>query len=338
MKISIIIPVYNKQRYLHTLLHQIQEQTFRDFECLLIDDGSTDNSGSICDEFACQDPRFRVFHIPNGGVSHARNVGLDHAAGEYITFIDGDDEVTKHYLKNLHDCIADRSADLVISGFTKFWDDQEDTTLFVHPDSPHLCSLAKLLPGFARVQRSTGFYGYCWAKIFPARLVSGIRFDETLRLAEDFDFYLRLYPLVKTVFLDDKANYRYRQEAENSSVLTPDDQIDYTAQLKINLRYRDFLISQNAYSEENKQLIDSAIHNYLYFSLFYCPLSRLRSRFSELSEVCRGYSLRPCGRTVLQKLLLGCLRYNLLFGVRFFLGSYRLLRKVRNTIRKGAVQ
>ena len=79
MKISVIIPVYNKIHYLSGLLEQLRAQTFTDFECLLIDDGSTDGSGAFCDEFAAKDTRLRVFHIPNGGVSHARNVGLDHA-------------------------------------------------------------------------------------------------------------------------------------------------------------------------------------------------------------------------------------------------------------------
>ena len=93
MKISIIIPVYNKQRYLNTVLRQLRDQSFRDYECILVDDGSADASGAICDEAVAVDSRFRVIHLVNGGVSRARNTGISMARGEYVTFIDADDEL-----------------------------------------------------------------------------------------------------------------------------------------------------------------------------------------------------------------------------------------------------
>lgn len=86
-KISVIVPVYNAEKYLHRCIDSILAQTFADFELLLIDDGSTDKSGEICDEYADKDARIRVFHKANGGVSSARNVGLDNALGEYICFV-----------------------------------------------------------------------------------------------------------------------------------------------------------------------------------------------------------------------------------------------------------
>ena len=119
MKISIIIPVYNKIRYIATILQQVKDQSFADFECLIIDDGSSDGSGAVCDAFAAEDQRFKVFHIPNGGVSHARNVGLDAAQGEYITFIDADDGIKPDYLENLIRCAEESGVDLVISGYQK---------------------------------------------------------------------------------------------------------------------------------------------------------------------------------------------------------------------------
>ena len=90
-KISVIVPVYNTEKYLHRCIDSILDQTFTDFELLLIDDGSTDSSGTICDEYAAKDSRVRVFHKENGGVSSARNMGLDNAYGEWITFVDSDD-------------------------------------------------------------------------------------------------------------------------------------------------------------------------------------------------------------------------------------------------------
>ena len=91
--LSIIIPVYNVEKYFRRCLDSVMSQSFRDYELLLVDDGSSDSSGAICDEYAVRDERIRVFHKTNGGVSSARNVGLEHAKGEWIYFVDADDEV-----------------------------------------------------------------------------------------------------------------------------------------------------------------------------------------------------------------------------------------------------
>ncbi len=93
-KLSIIVPVYNVEKYLGDCLDSIINQEFRDFELILVDDGSADSSGKICDDYSLRDNRIKVFHKPNGGQSSARNVGLDHACGEYITFVDSDDTLS----------------------------------------------------------------------------------------------------------------------------------------------------------------------------------------------------------------------------------------------------
>jgi len=112
-KISIIIPVYNSSKYISKCIESILNQTEADFEVLLIDDGSLDGSGNICDRYAVIDSRIRVFHKQNGGVSSARNLGLDNALGEMIFFIDSDDTVDKDYLEKL---MIKSDEDYVISG------------------------------------------------------------------------------------------------------------------------------------------------------------------------------------------------------------------------------
>lgn len=97
-KVSIIVPVYKAEKYLNRCIDSILAQTFTDWELLLIDDGSTDRSGDICDEYAKKDTRIRVFHKENGGVSSARNLGLDSAQGEWVTFIDADDYILPDFL------------------------------------------------------------------------------------------------------------------------------------------------------------------------------------------------------------------------------------------------
>lgn len=101
--ISIIVPVYNSEKTLNRCIDSILSQTFHDWELLLIDDGSTDCSGEICDEYAIKDKRVKVFHKGNGGVSSARNVGLNNAKGEWITFIDSDDEIPRMLLRMIAD-------------------------------------------------------------------------------------------------------------------------------------------------------------------------------------------------------------------------------------------
>ena len=117
--ISIIVAVYKADSYIRRCLESIRNQTFTDFEVLLVDDGSPDRSGEICDEYAARDPRFRVFHKENGGVSSARQCGIDNARGEYTIHIDPDDWVELNMLEILHSKATETGADMIICGIIK---------------------------------------------------------------------------------------------------------------------------------------------------------------------------------------------------------------------------
>lgn len=327
MLISLIVPVYNKIRYLASTLDAIQRQTFRDYECILIDDGSTDGSGKICDDFASKDTRFKVFHIPNGGVSHARNVGLNRAQGEYITFIDGDDSLHPDYLANLYACMAKNDVDFVIGCVEKVWASSGIRKSMLMPYHG-IVQQSEMLSNFAEVQKMTGLYGCCAAKLFHKELSSEIRFDETLRLAEDFDFYLRLYPKVHSIYFDDKPYYYYLQEAENSSALVCSEAIDYVAQLRINLHYRDFLRQMGVYTGTNQEILEKNLNNYLYFSMFHCPIAQFSERFSQLRTICETEHLLPQGDKSLQKWMLFWLRKDICFIPKCTMRLYRSARKL----------
>ena len=114
-KISVIVPVYNVEKYLRRCIDSILSQTFSDFELLLIDDGSKDKSGDICDEYVAKDVRIKVFHKANAGVSSARNLGLDKAKGEFIFFVDSDDFLDKTHLENYSKDID--NFDLIFQGY-----------------------------------------------------------------------------------------------------------------------------------------------------------------------------------------------------------------------------
>ena len=115
VEISIIIPVYNAEKTLERCVNSILSQDFTDFELILVDDGSSDKSGQLCQAFASRDSRVRVFHQNNGGVSSARNVGLDNASGKWITFCDSDDYVLPGWLSNF--ILISEGYDLIVQGF-----------------------------------------------------------------------------------------------------------------------------------------------------------------------------------------------------------------------------
>ena len=115
---SIIVPVYNNEKYLRQCLDSIRSQTYLYFEVILVDDGSTDNSGKICDEYAEQDERFRVIHQPNGGVTRARKTGIQNAKNEYIAWVDSDDYIGPDLLENLHTIIEEYAPDMIAFGLT----------------------------------------------------------------------------------------------------------------------------------------------------------------------------------------------------------------------------
>ena len=118
--ISIIVPVYNVEEYLKQCLDSILEQTFSDYEVILVNDGSTDNSGLICQEYAEKDSRIRYFEKENGGLSDARNYGIEQAQGEYLTFVDSDDFLDKMHLNVLYTALVSNNVDISIVNYANY--------------------------------------------------------------------------------------------------------------------------------------------------------------------------------------------------------------------------
>lgn len=128
--ISVVIPVYNVEKYLAQCVDSVLDQTFQDFEIILVDDGATDSSGAMCDEYAQKDARIRVIHQPNGGLSAARNTGLSAASGEYIYFLDSDDYIEPTALADLVSVAEQEQADVVFfDGYVFFDECEEDDTV-----------------------------------------------------------------------------------------------------------------------------------------------------------------------------------------------------------------
>lgn len=324
MKVSVIIPVFNKGKYIQNILEDLHKQTLEDFECIVIDDGSTDCSGEICEQFVAIDKRFKVIHTSNNGASHARNLGIQISQGEYITFIDADDSVPKNYLEYLYEDLVHGGADLSICRMTKLWDSgaRQSIPLPANGTVP----MAELLPNFSDFQKETGIYGYCCGKMFLKSLIGDICFDETIHLAEDFDFFLKLYPKIKSICFTNKTEYFYLQEVENSSAIMDDKAIDYRTQLPINIRYKRFLEKENAYSGKNQFIVSQVLSNYVFFSLFYCSMNELKNCFWELQSICRLECIRTSGRNTFEKWILLLFRKQCYYLLKVSLQCYRWLR------------
>lgn len=152
--ISVIVPCYNVEEYLPKCIESILNQTYRNLEILLVDDGSPDNCGRICDEYAAKDSRIRIIHKKNGGLSDARNAALDVMTGEYVTFIDSDDYVSDDYVEYLYKIIKESGVKLSVSSYQTFVDDSSaeictNNPLFVKivhtNDALQVCSINRYL-------------------------------------------------------------------------------------------------------------------------------------------------------------------------------------------------
>lgn len=204
MKISIIIPVFNTEEYLRPCLDSILSQSYADYEVLLIDDGSSDESGSICDTYAQKDSRIQVFHKENGGVSSARNRGIDNARGEYIVFVDSDDLVTDGYLEHL----MESDADMVVTGLCKFGARSEA----ILPPRRVDFGIGELPIHWNTPPDMNYLYCYPVAKRFRSSILREhrIRFDESLFFSEDMCFNMNYYVYAKSFTELPYADYRYR--------------------------------------------------------------------------------------------------------------------------------
>lgn len=206
-KISVIVPVYNAEHFLPRCIDSILAQTFTDFELLLIDDGCKDNSGKICDEYAEKDKRVKVFHKDNGGVSSARNLGLDKANGEWICFCDSDDWIKRDFLSTFYVLMS--NGDLLSQGFHSFnWHHKGDKDIF---EKNGLYSNDNFLPFIFKLL-NTNQLGFLWCKAFKKDIIDKykIRFDKDIYLMEDLVFILQYCTHINSINNSEKCLYQYK--------------------------------------------------------------------------------------------------------------------------------
>lgn len=199
--VSIIVPIYMAEKTLVKCVTSIVNQTYYNLEIILVDDGSPDNSGSICDYF--DDKRITVIHNCNHGVAYARNTGIAHAHGEYITFCDADDYYSTYHIEKMVNAIIKYNADVVISGY---YIEDDNKFVGVVGETLGYKNVEEIVEGFT-IKNIYG--GFCWNKLFKREVVGNIKFPEDLVVLEDTYFLLSVLQNAKLIYYLASPTYYY---------------------------------------------------------------------------------------------------------------------------------
>lgn len=274
--ISVIVPVYNVEKVLYHCIDSILNQSFSDFELILVDDGSTDNSGKICDEYSEKDNRIRVIHKPNGGVSSARNAGIEAAQGEYICFVDSDDYLESNYLEKLIETkrkYADY--DNIWCGFQTVVDycKNNETTFVAEKDKNYsFYDLSTIM-----VLCEKWLVQMPWNKLFKTKTIkeNSIIFPPELSLGEDYIFNLRYLDCTNgKIVVINKPLYDYLRDGKESL-----DNKYYPNLLEI---YRRLNSETERYAQKWK-LSDGQLQK-MFSSLFFRLETVLRNTFNDKNK------------------------------------------------------
>lgn len=211
-KISIIIPIYNVEKYLPACVESILQQTYKNLEVILVDDGSPDRCPAICDELAQKDDRIRVIHQKNKGLSGARNTGIDNAQGDYLIFVDSDDTVEQTLVEELYTYAEKWNCAIVACGRNYIFEDGQIVCKIAHDESK--------VYGFEEAMQEMNSFRLfdmsAWAKIYRKELFEDIRFPEG-KLSEDYYIMYKLFDKAKTIGYVAKPLYNYLQRQSSIS-------------------------------------------------------------------------------------------------------------------------
>lgn len=204
--ISIIIPIYKVEPYVDRCVQSIVDQTYENLEIILVDDGSPDSCPAMCDAWAAKDSRIKVIHKENGGLSDARNAGLEIAAGNYISFIDSDDCITPDFIQTLYDTMEQTGADIAACGVA--YVDEKGAVLRQRPVAP----VAEMdrMEALRRLVLEDGVYQTVWNKLYRWEAIAGILFEKGKYNEDDFWTY-QVFDRIEKLAMVDKPMYCYLQ-------------------------------------------------------------------------------------------------------------------------------
>ena len=222
-QISIIVPIYNAEKYLDQCLKSIVTQTYRNLEIILVDDGSTDNSGTICDQYASNDARVIVIHKPNEGVSCARNKGIEMAQGEYIMFVDSDDWVDENICKILFEAVVTYNVQAAMCAYMREYPNKSLPKILHESDTVfNGKAMQRMLCGpianELKNPENMDSYGTLWGHIYPARVLKQYEIVDLQKIgtAEDVLFNFTVFSNIEDIVYINKPLYHYRKGMNTS--------------------------------------------------------------------------------------------------------------------------
>ena len=326
--ISIIIPVYNVEKYLKECLESVINQTYTNLEIILVDDGSTDGSGNICDEYKKRDTRIKVIHKENGGVSIARNLGLNYVNGQYIGFIDSDDYVEPEYCEKLLKSIKENNVQCALCKFDKVYEKKNQNNTF---ESNYIMDANGLIMEILDVQKG---FGFCTQKLWTKNALVDIRYNENIKVGEDSLFCIESCKNINKVFVVNEKLYHYRFN-ENSLVRKFDEKYaqKYLRAMQETKKYID--------KNYNKPEIIKKFNNYIVYNILIIVINYCFNRnnkmsiikqIEELKKVCKipefKYAIKNCdynGFSLTRKITIFTLKYKLYF-ITMLIGKIRQLQ------------
>lgn len=283
VRVSVIVPIYNAEKYLSACINSIIHQTYSNFEVILIDDGSTDNSLKISKNFASQNHNIVVISKKNGGVSSARNAGLKQARGNYVMFVDSDDIINKDLIKHLVDMSTD--VDIVTSDIQPF-KDKDTIHTDAMPDSMIMTKILNSKLAIVSMLYQKEITGSPCAKLYSMSVLQGVRFDESITIAEDLLFNFIVMKKAKNIKIASCTGYYYRNNesgAMNSS-FSPKRMTGLIATGQILALSRDDELLARA--AENRYFMESL------FIAFRLPRNKFESSRSKCIAIVRQYRYR----------------------------------------------
>jgi len=212
--VSVIVPIYNVEQYLSKCIESLLNQTYSNYEIILVNDGSPDKCGEICDEYNLKSDKIIVLHLENGGVCRARNMGMDLAKGDYFCFVDSDDWVEKDFIKDFITFLDDYQT-IVVQDCIRDLPDRSDRDFFNFKTKSYILNnqLSDLL--------EDGFFqeGFPWNKIYSKKIIkeNNLRFDPAIKLGDDEKWNLQYYPYIKKIVVTEKSNYHYQYNPNSIS-------------------------------------------------------------------------------------------------------------------------
>ena len=277
--ISVIIPVYKVEKYLEKCVDSVINQTYKNLEIILVDDGSPDNCPKICDEYAKKDKRIKVIHKENGGVGSARNKGMEKAVGEYITFVDSDDWLEKNFIQEMLFIINKYKVDYVTCGYYRVYENKKE---IINGNLEEIVIDSKeYVNKLLNVQNG---YGFVHMKLIKKEKISSLRFEEKLVVGEDALFNIQLCKNIEKIVIYNKPLYNYY--FNTNSVVRK-----YNNEYCNN--YLKSMIYMSEYIRKNYNNIETIInlYNYIVYHVMlicvnYCYHPKNNNKYKSLKKVC----------------------------------------------------